>query len=142
MTRGRLHKLISGAAVVLFAVGCASTPSSPVSMEQALSGMIGQKTDIATSRLGPAGSIHAVRGGTQYVWVARAAAGAPQGSNSAINKRGAEVAAALRSNPNAVHPTRPCTITMMADRNGFIQTFRISGEGSCDSFSRSLGATH
>ncbi|MGB8603331.1 MAG: hypothetical protein WCD42_14140, partial [Rhizomicrobium sp.] len=131
----RLLSVLGGALLV---AGCASS-SEPVSLSDGLHALVGQKADAAVTRLGAPPSIHHTKDGIQYVWTARAPSSAPGGKHAAANNaRGAEVAAALRSNPNAVTPPQPCTITMSTDKSDKIRSFRISGDGHCEYFEQAF----
>lgn len=102
--------------------------------------MIGQPVRAIEGKLGSAPSLHPTKNGNSYTWIVKAASTTP-GSKRAggNNARGAEIAAALRSNPNAVSQPQPCTITANADKNDVIRTIHLSGDGQCGYFDQAFG---
>lgn len=126
------------AGLIFLLAACAD--SQPPGLHDVLSDLIGKPAADAVRVLVAANSIHPEKSGTEYTWTAKTPASTPQGSRSHRNAAGAEVAAAIKSNPNAVTPQKPCTIVMETDVMERIKTFRLTGDsGHCEYFERMVG---
>lgn len=107
-----------------------------VSLQSALSDMIGNPAATATARLGPADTIRPEAAGTTYIWIAKGSGGITPGHRSNV---GAEAAAAIQSGKKTATPRQPCTLVMTTDVHEAIKTFRITGDQShCEAFSNKI----
>jgi hypothetical protein len=129
--------LLSGGAFVLSLEDCAG--GRPNGLQSVLGDLIGEPASAATGRLGRADTIRPQASGTTYVWIAHGPAAQASGG-AKHNGAGAQLAAAIKANPDAVHPHQPCTLIMTTDVTERIKTFRVAGDQThCESFDRAMG---
>jgi hypothetical protein len=122
--------------------GCASEPPPPPSLQEILASLVGKPAREASAIFGNPSTIHPSSSGALYTWTAKQSAPANPGLQSSLNAKGAELAAALRSNPNAVQPPVTCTLTMTMTAAGRIRAYKLSGDASrCGSFIRAAAPT-